>query len=82
MILTSLGNGDEVMAHVNSRERELLDGSGGTKSSQLDVLQHDGVKTSSLKRLDRDNALLTLLLDLNLLNAKALLAMSSQFHLN
>ena len=65
-LLTGLGNGNDIMAHLDSRNAVALDGCGSGVTTQFDILQHDRVQTSSLKGLDGNNTGHTLLLNLNL----------------
>lgn len=68
--LTSLGDANHIIAHVNGRDAVALNWSGILIPSQLNVLEHCGMETSILERGDWLNAGRALLDDVDLRNSE------------
>lgn len=62
---TSLGDGDDVVAHLDGGDAVSLDGSGRLVATQSNIALHDRVKTSIAERIDGFNACETLLQDVD-----------------
>lgn len=55
---------------MDGRDRVLLNGSGGVVATQVNVLEHDRVKTAILVRIDGVDANFALLVNLNFGDAR------------